>query len=54
MLLSPNFGDYKFTHNFLIDNKLMILMHFSQKMRTIRLIWLNLKDKETFSKNKPN
>ena len=44
MLLSPNFGDYKFTHNFLIDNKLMILMHFSQKMLTIRLIWLNLKD----------
>ena len=41
MLLSPNFEDYKFTHNFLIDNK---LMHLSQKMLTIRFIWLNLKD----------
>ena len=26
MLISPNFGDCKFTHNFLIDNKLMILV----------------------------
>ena len=24
MLLSPNFGDYKFTHNFLIDNKILV------------------------------
>ena len=48
MLLSPNFGDYKFTHNFLIDNKLMILMYFSQKMLTIRFIWLNLKDMGNF------